>query len=148
MLSRRRIVYLALAAFLIVLIVAIISGNEAETPATPEEPTATLEGTATPTVEEVLQEFVLCNSLRVNLYTDWGQAPHTITSDDPSISGELEPGDYIRLLMPRPDEERRMRVEVYPHDGRAVGRTDNMVWISWYGFYASRTEHVAFTCED
>ena len=162
MLNRRRIVSLTLATTLILLIVAIISGKEAGTPAVPQEPTEMLtvipttpstpiptpEGTATPTVEEVLNEFLLCERLQVNLYTDWGQAPGTITSDNPDISGRLEPGDYIRLLMARPDEERRMRVEVFPHDGRVVGRTDNMVWISWYPFYAVRIEHAAFTCED
>lgn len=116
----------------------------APTPTTPPTPVSTDTplpiGTATPTINEVIQEFLLCDSLLVNTYIDWGQAPGTIISDDPAVSGQLEPGDHVKLLMPSPDAERRMRVEVYPHDGRAVGKTNNRVWVSWYAFYATRLE--------
>ena len=154
--SKRFTIAAITVSLLFAIVVALtIGGDPAKTPlpiptttpTTPSMPTPIPEGTATPTVEEVLLEFLLCERLRVNLYMDWGQAPGTITSNNPDISGRLEPGDYIRLLMPQPDEERRIRVEVFPHDGRAVGRTDNMVWISWYSFYAVRNEHTIFTCE-
>ena len=160
MLNRRRIVLYALAAFSILLLVAIISGNEEETPAVSQEPTKKPTATSTmpppedtatpsPTATRVVPvDFVLCERLRVNYSMDWGQAPLTIFSDNPDISGELQPGDHIRLISSDVDERGHIWVQVYPQDGRAVGRTDDRVWIAWYSFWVDRDIHETFTCED
>ena len=36
----------------------------------------------------------------------WGQAPGLVAySGDPSVSGDLEEGDYIRILTPTPNDD-------------------------------------------
>ena len=120
----------------------------AETPVPPTQPpAATAQPFATPTLEEVLTEFIFCERLRVNLGMPWGQSPYVVYSGDPRVTGNLEPGDYIQILTPYP-EDGLIRVKVYPHDFRVVGRTDDQVWIDWGQFEQVRLEHVAFTCED
>ena len=124
-----------------------------QTPTSTPVPTATTAPTlsatdATPTYEEALLEFLVCDRLVANLSMRWGQAPGTIYSDDPRVSGDIEPGDYVRLLMPEPDSEGFMRVKVFSHDGRAVGKTDDSVWINWGQFEPYRTDLLMFTCED
>ena len=82
-----------------------------------------------------------------NLQMRWGQAPGSIYFEDPAVWGNIMPGDYVTLLMPKPDDNGVIRVKVHPHDGRAVGRTDNQVWIDWNSLTLLRHEHVMFTCE-
>ena len=103
---------------------------------------------STPTVEESLLEFVLCDNLRVTGNTLWGQSPEAINSGDPRITGRLEEGDYIQLLMSSPVDG-NLRVKVYPHDYRVVGKTDDQVWIDWqWTLVPHRLDRLAFTCED
>ena len=128
-------------------------------PATPEstatatlEPAATVETTPelipTPTIDQTLLSFLLCDQLLAKLEMRWGQAPSVINSDDPLVSGNIMPGDYIRLLMPKPDSDGNIRVQVFPHDNRSVGKTDNQVWIDWDGLTLFRLESTMFECED
>ena len=111
-------------------------------------PDAEPEPTATPTFQEALRQFVLCSRLVANKQMRWGQAPGTIYSDSPNVSGNIQAGDYIQLLMPQPTSEGVIRIQVYPHDGRAVGRSDGKVWIDWRGLELFRTDLWMFTCED
>ena len=78
----------------------------------------------------------------------WGQAPGVVYSDNPNVTGNIEAGDYIQVLTPKPTSEGMIRVKVHPHDGREVGKTDGQVWIYWAGLALSRLDLVAFTCED
>ena len=77
----------------------------------------------------------------------WGQAPGVIYSGDPRVTGRLEDGDYIRLLM-GPNDDGQLRIKVYPHDYRAVGKTNDQVWIDWGSLLQYRLELIAFVCED
>ncbi len=77
----------------------------------------------------------------------WGQAPGLAYSGDPRVSGSLEEGDYIQVLTPQPNADGEIRVQVYPHDGRAVGKSDDKVWISWTELTRSRLDQIALTCE-
>ena len=122
----------------------------ATTPSPVPTSTATPEPTptGTPTIEEALIAFTFCERLRVDLGMKWGQAPGLAYSGDPRVSGDLEEGDYIRIHT-RPNDAGEIRVKVYPHDGRTVGKTDDMVWISWSGLvHPARLDQVALVCED
>ena len=66
---------------------------------------------ATPTLEETLFDFVLCERLRVEVQIIWGQSPQVVYSYDPRVTGNLEEGDYIQILTPYP-EEGLIRVKV------------------------------------
>ena len=48
--------------------------------------------------------------------------------------------------MPEPNANGEVRVKVFPHDGRAVGKTDNQVWISWEMVSRNRIDLFAFRC--
>ena len=111
---------------------------------TAQEPSATV----TPTVEEVLSAYVGCERLRVKEELSWGQAPGVVEGGDPRVTGKLMAGDYIRILTPDPTADGMIRVKVYPHDNRTVGRTDDKVWIYYEGLTLFRLEHLAFECED
>ena len=79
----------------------------------------------------------------------WGQSPGTVYSDDPRVTGRLEEGDYIQILTPQLDERGEIRVKVYPHDNRTVGKTDNQVWIHWGQLDTQyRFDLLAFVCEE
>ena len=119
-------------------------------PTRPQDPppTSVPSTSTTQTVEEALIDFVICDRLRANLLMSWGQVPDLIYSDDPKVSGDIEPGDYVRFLMPEPDASGSIWIEVYPHDHRAVGNTGNMVWIDWEGLVQFRLDQEMFTCED
>ena len=97
---------------------------------------------------KVPSSFVLCEQLRAHKSMLWGQAPSLIYSGDPRVSGRIQPGDYIRILMPWSDSNGRVRVMVYSHDHRTVGQTDGKVWIDWWGLAHSNLEHAMFKCED
>ncbi len=107
------------------------------------EPTATL-------VDSVPSEFVLCDRLRVKKKMEWAQAPGVLYSGDPRVTGDIEEGDYVRILTPNLSPEGAVRIKVYPHDDREVGNTDNQVWIYWAGFAQAGpdAEHWMFECED
>lgn len=122
------------------------SESDLQTSAQPTESSIPPSG-ATPTVEEALQEFVLCDRLKANMLMYWGQVPDAIGSSDPRIAGDIEPGDYVRFLMSQPDSSGSIWIEVYPHDQRAVGNADNKVWIDWSGLVQFRLDQVMFTCE-
>ena len=106
------------------------------------------EPTATPTFQEAIAQFVLCSRIVANKQMRWGQAPSTIYSNNPNVWGNIEAGDYIQLLMPQPTNEGLIRVKVYPHDEREVGKTDGQVWIDWAGLELFRSDLWMFTCED
>ena len=121
------------------------------TPTTTPEPTnATrpITPTPTPTIDQTLLSFLLCDRLRAKLEMTWGQAPGVIYSGDPRVTGQIMPGDYVRLLMSKPNADGLIRVKVFPHDFRAVGQTDNQVWIDWDGLTLFRLERTMFECED
>ncbi len=151
------------AGALLVSLLALACGEEAPVPdpmdrpdvvvlptSTPQ-PTPTPAHTpapeATPTVLESLLEFVLCDRLRVTVSMLWGQAPGVIYSGDPRITGRLEDGDYIQLLMSSPVDG-KLRVKVYPHDYRVVGNSDDRVWIDWGELVRYRLDREVFICED
>ena len=77
-----------------------------------------------------------------------GQSPATIYSGDPRFKGKIVPGDFVRLLMPKPDDDGHIRVKVFPHDFRAVGQTDDQVWIDWAELTRFRLESAMFECEE
>lgn len=102
---------------------------------------------ATPTVEEALARFIACDRLRANMSMLWGQAPGVIYSGDPAVTGDIEEGDYVRFLMAEPTDAGAIRVKVFPHDGRAVGNSNDQVWIDWNGLVQFRLDQVMFICE-
>ena len=112
-------------------------------------PVATPEPTAvsTPTFEESLRDLTLCERVRAKKSMGWGQAPGVVGSDDPRVTGRIEAGDYVRFLTP-PNADGLVRVKVYPHDGRPVGRTDDMVWINWGSLELFRLDRDMFSCEN
>ena len=131
------------------------TATETATATATAEPTPTATATATaeptptptPTAEEALRAFAFCDRLRVELGMKWGQAPGLVAySGDPRVSGDLEEGDYIRILTPTPNEHGELRVQVYPHDGRAVGKTSDQVWIYWEGLIMNRLDQIALVC--
>ena len=124
------------------------------TPATSTAPStvteaeeATLEPQGTPTIEEALLQFTLCQRLRVTVQMRWGQAPATIYADDPKVWGNLEEGDYVQFISGVQDNG-VVGVKVFPHDGRAVGNTNDQVWIDWKGLTQNRLDQHALECED
>ena len=140
-----------IAASLLILLAAVACGEETPEPVATTEPTATVASslpTSTPTIDETLLSFASCGRLLAKLEMRWGQAPGVINSDDPLVSGNIMPGDYIRLLMPKPDSDGNIRVQVSPYDNRSVGKTDNQVWIDWDGLTLFRLESTMFECED
>lgn len=78
---------------------------------------------------------------------DWGQSPWAVGSGDPRSTGNIERGDSVRLLMPRPNPDGLIRVKVFPHDGRAVGYTNDEVWVDWGLLDAYGLDRLMFDCE-
>lgn len=115
------------------------------TPTPIPEPTPEVE--VTPTIEEAFQQLVLCQRIRVTLQMRWGQTPATIYSNDPQVHGNLQAGDYIQFVS-AVREDGKLRVKVYPHDGRAVGNSNDQVWIDWGELTRNRLELLVFECED
>ena len=133
-------VFTMLVLFVIVVVVtAPATDEEAQAVATPQ-------ADATQTPEDVLREFTLCSRLKANKTMIWGQASGVIYSGDPSVTGQIEIGDYVTILTPRPDDDGNIRVQVSPHDDRTVG-VDGKVWINWASLIQTRTERDMFTCE-
>ena len=154
---KRRIILITLVVFLVVLIVvSVFAGGESTDTGVVAAPTPTTEpSTAKPepmptasAMAVVLTELVVCERLRVDLSMLWGQSPAVIHSGDPRVTGRLEPGDYIRLLTTMPEDNGALRVQVYPHDYRAVGQTNDQVWIYVDNMIAQGLHEVVFTCED
>ena len=48
--------------------------------------------------------------------------------------------------MSEPNANGEVRVKVFPHDGRAVGKSDDQVWISWEEITRNRLDLFAFRC--
>ena len=126
------------------------------TPTVEAAPTPTVEtaaeasvATVTPTLtaEEALQQFVRCDRLLAKKSMLWGQAPGVIYSGNPQITGRIEPGDYVRFLTP-PTADGVIRIKVFPHDDRVVGKSNNRVWISWALLTWDRSWAWMFTCEE
>ena len=116
----------------------------AYTSAQEEMPTPTASQTAG---DDALHEFTLCERLRAQKSMMWGQSPGVIYSDDPRITGRIQPGDYIRILTTNNREDGTVRVQVLPLDDRTVGRSGGRVWIDWASLVRSNTEHLMFECE-
>ena len=138
---------------LVCLIMLTLAASESECETEPtsksELPTATPRPAedATPTAEQALREFTQCQKLKANKSLTWGQASGVIYSGNPSVTGQIEQGDYVRILT-NPNAEGNLRIEVYPHDDRAVGKTDNRVWINWTELTRFRSDQFMFTCEE
>ncbi len=133
--------------------VVVTKGWPPVTPLPTSTPTPTLTQvptikTPTLTVEEALWNFISCDRLRATKTLMWGQAPGVIYSGDPRITGNIEPNDYARFLMSEPTNDGVIRIKVYPHDGRAVGASNDQVWIDWAGLVRSSLESHMFSCED
>ena len=133
-------------------------GGPMSTPTVEAAPTPTVEQSDTPaasvatviptlTAEESLQQFVRCDRLLAKKSTLWGQVPGVIYSGNPQITGRIEPGDYVRFLTP-PTADGVIRIKVFPHDDRVVGKSNNQVWIDWVGLMRYRLDRELFTCED
>lgn len=137
-----RWVFVCSMVLLVLAIVIVIVAPEPE-----EEPVAAADVTVsgTPTAEEALREFTVCQKLQANLSLYWGQAPGTIYAGDPRTSGQIEAGDFVKFLTP-PNSEGQLRVQVFPHDGRAVGNTEDKVWISWAELIRHRSDQDMFSC--
>ena len=56
-------------------------------------------------------------------------------------------GDYIHILTPNTTDDGEIRVLVYSHDGRTVGKARNKVWIS-YTQMESADLNLVLTCEE
>ena len=130
----------------IVLTALVVGCTTVEQTDTPAASVATVIPTLT--AEESLQQFVLCDRLVAKKSMLWGQAPGVIYSGNPQITGNIEPGDYVRLLMPNPNADGALRIQVFPHDERVVGKTNNQVWIDWEELTRYRLDREMFTCED
>ena len=130
----------------IVLTALVVGCATVEQTDTPAASVATVIPTLT--AEESLQQFVLCDRLVAKKSMLWGQAPGVIYSGNPQITGNIEPGDYVRLLMPNPNADGALRIQVFPHDERVVGKTNNQVWIDWEELTLYRLDREMFTCED
>ena len=130
----------------IVLTALVVGCATVEQTDTPAASVATVIPTLT--AEESLQQFVLCDRLVAKKSMLWGQAPGVIYSGNPQITGNIEPGDYVRLLMPNPNADGALRIQVFPHDERVVGKTNNQVWIDWEELTRYRLDREMFTCED
>ena len=153
-----------LAGSLVILLTAVACGSEAPGPVATTEPTTTVasslptntpidnraivETLSKPTIDQTLLSFLLCDQLRAKMEMIWGQSPATIYSDDPRFTGKIVPGDFVRLLMAKPDDDGHIRVKVFPHDFRAVGQTDDQVWIDWAELTRFRLESAMFECEE
>ena len=118
-------------------------------PSPTQRPMETPEPTAapTPTFEESLQGLTVCERVMAKLSMGWGQAPGVIYSNDARVTGRIEQGDYVQFLTP-PDGEGRVRVQVYPHDGRTVGQSEGKVWIDWGSLEQFRLDLDMFSCEN
>ena len=106
--------------------------------------------TATPeplSISDNLTALIYCDRVRLEARMYWGQAPGLVYSGDPRVSGQLQQGDYIRFITSEPNEHGELRVKVFPHDGRAVGKTNDQVWISWETVTQYRLDLVVFKCE-
>ena len=86
---------------------------------------------ATPMAKQVLSAFVKCERLVANRSMVWGQAPGVIYSGNPNITGRVVPGNYVRLLMPSPNADGALRVKVFPHDERVVGKPESTEGHGW-----------------
>lgn len=80
-----------------------------------------------------------------NIY--WGVGPGLADSGDSAVSGQLVAGDYIHILTPNTTDDGEIRVLVYSHDGRTVGKARNKVWIS-YTQMESADLNLVLTCEE
>ncbi len=123
-----------------------------QTPQPTESPTATPEPTPTATPEtlsaaEHLKSLVVCGRVTVLASMYWGQAPGLAYAGNPATSGQLQQDDVIQFLMSEPNANGEVRVKVFPHDGRAVGKTNDQVWISWVTISLNRLDLFAFRCE-
>ena len=81
----------------------------------------------------------------------WSVSPQTYFSDDPRMTGNLYRGDYIRVLIAKPNEyDGLIRVQVYPHDHRqlknALGIDLEGVWIDWETIEENDTIDYEFEC--
>ena len=148
--SRKRVFVAVIGAVFVILVIAIVSAADSGSSEDEEKPASSQpRATATATIPQtVLQEFVLCGELEAKMTMLWGQAPNIdlIYSENPDVSGQLEVGDRVRILTPRPDPAGLVRVRVSPHDGRLVGKTSNQVWIDWKGLERNNLERVMFEC--
>jgi len=99
---------------------------------------------------EHLKFLVMCEGVTVlvlggrSIY--WGQAPGQVYAGNPQTSGQFQLYDEIQFLMSEPNANGEVRVKVFPHDGRAVGKSDDQVWISWEEITRHRHDMHAFRC--
>lgn len=115
-----------------------------EAPMASPAPTATAEVLS---AADHLKSLVVCGRVTVLASMYWGQAPGLAYSGNPQVSGQLQQGDVIQFLTSEPNANGEVRVKVFPQDGRAVGKTNNQVWISWATVSQNRLDLFAFKCE-
>ena len=138
---------LALAVIALAVVGCATEPEPQVTPAPQPVVTPVLAVDATPTVGEALREFTQCARLIAKKSLAWGQAPGVIYSGNPTVTGRIEQGDYVRFVT-KPNADGKVRVQVEPHDSRTVGTTDNQVWIDWTGLTRLRSDQFMFECED
>ena len=145
----RRIVGIALPTVAVVIMMAVVFGACGNQVAGPSKRTAaaTAMPETTMSAAEHLKSLVVCGRVTVLASMYWGQAPGLAYAGNPATSGQLEVGDVLRFLIPVPNADGEVRVEVFPHDGRAVGKSNNLVWISWETVTNYRLDLVAFRCD-
>ena len=156
--NRSRFIVIAVVAMLAFGLI-LSAGESSEEPAVvavtevpTESPTATPEPTPTATPEvlsaaEHLKSLVVCGRVTVLASMYWGQAPGLAYAGNPATSAQLQQGDVIQFLMSEPNANGEVRVKVFPHDGRAVGKTNDQVWISWETISHNRLDLFAFRCK-
>ncbi len=139
-----RLTFLSLIVTLIVFMASCASGS-GPSPATSEsrQPTSTA---PVPTKNDALTELTTCERVLAKKSMLWGQSPGVIHSGNPSITGRLQPGDYVQILTPK-NAGGAVRVLVYPHDNRTVGNSGNKVWIDWASLELTDSEYWMFECE-
>ena len=146
---RRIVVFSVIAVISLGLILSACGPSEkpavvAVTRVPTESPTAKPE---TLSAADHLKSLVVCGRVTVLASMYWGQAPGLAYAGNPATSGQLQQDDVIQFLMSEPNADGEVRVKVFPHDGRAVGKTDNQVWISWEAVSRNRIDLFAFRCE-
>ena len=94
---------------------------------------------------ENLKSLVVCGRVTVLASMYWGQAGLAYAGN-PATSGQHQQDDVIQFLMSEPNADGEVRVKVLPHDGRAVGKANDQVWISWETVSDNRLDLFAFRC--
>ena len=94
-----------------------------------------------------LSDFRKCEALKAKKEMKWGQSPYVIYSDDPSVTGTINPSDLLQIRPGDIWQDGQIRVQVHPSDNRTVGKSNNLVWIDWGSLERAGTQNDMFSCE-